>query len=53
VTLTDHPSGLNDYDNLVVLKNPQNPTIIAKNCENDAYQKVVAAIEAAQNKNRP
>jgi len=44
---------LNDYDNFVVLKNPQNPTIIAKNCENDDYQRIVTVIEAAQNKNRP
>jgi hypothetical protein len=40
--------GLKPSDRLVVLKNPQNPTISPGNCGKRAFEKVVAAIRRAE-----
>jgi hypothetical protein len=41
---------LNGYGNLIPLRNPQMPSVSPRNCEVGDYDKVVAAIEAAERK---
>jgi hypothetical protein len=44
--------GLRNYGNLIVLRNPQMPAVSPKNCDEGDYEKVVAAIDAAEMKRR-
>jgi hypothetical protein len=39
--------GLGDYDNLILLRNPQMPAVSPKNCDAGDYERVVAAIQQA------
>jgi hypothetical protein len=41
----DKVKELTGYDRLVLLKNPQNPTISTGNCREGDYEKIVAAIK--------
>jgi hypothetical protein len=41
---------LDGYANLIVLRNPQMPSVSPRNCEVGDYDRVVAAIEAAESK---
>jgi hypothetical protein len=45
-------SGLGDYANLIVLRNPQMPAVSPKNCDAGAYERIVAAIEPAERDRR-
>ncbi len=44
--------GLGGYDKLILLRNPRMPAVSPKNCDTRDYEKVVAAIEAAEMKRR-
>ncbi len=48
----DKVSELNGYGNLILLRNPQMPSISPRNCEVGDYERVVRAIEAAEMKRR-
>ena len=48
----DRVPGLDGYRNLVVLRNPQMPSVSPKNCEPGDYERIVAAIEQAEMKRR-
>ncbi len=41
---------LRDYDNLVLLRNPQMPSVSAKNCDAGDYERIVDAIKQAEAK---
>jgi hypothetical protein len=43
---------LGDYDNLILLRNPQMPAVGPKNCDAGDYDRVVAAIEQSERERR-